>query len=91
MLMQYQTSGDRHILIPAEGFAGGTSALSLSHHEIAQHALFSGCSYRFGGETIEGHELIARLSRTTKEASTATIPLYLPSMHTGKTKGRTVD
>ena len=91
MLMQYQTSGDRHILIPAEGFAGGTGALTLNWHEIAQHALFSGCSYRFGGETIDGHELIARLTEAPKEAPKATIPLYLPSMHTGKTKGRTVD
>ena len=90
MLMQYQTSGDRHILIPAEGFAGGTGALSLSHHEIAQHALFSGCTYRFEGETIDGHELISRLSRPPKAAPRATIPLYLPEMHT-KTKGRSVD
>ena len=89
--MQYQREGDRHLLIPANGFAGGTNALSLSHFEIAQHALFSGCIYRFDGETIEGHELIARLSNLPKEAARANIPLYLPEMHTGKTKGRAVD
>ena len=91
MLMQYQKSGDRHLLIPAEGFAGGTGALNLSHHEIAQHALFGGCRYRFEGEIIEGHELIARLSEVPKAVPRAAIPLHLPSMHRGKTKGRSVD
>lgn len=91
MLMQYQKSGDRHLLIPAKGFAGGSKALSLDHHEIAQHALFSGCIYRFEGEPIDGHELIGRLSEVRKEPAKAKIPLYLPEMHKTKTNGRSVD
>ena len=91
MLMQYQREGDRHLLIPAEGFAGGTKVLSLDRYEIAQHALFSGCSYRFEGEAIDGHELIDRINQKPKVVARAGIPLYLPEMHRGKTKGRTVD
>lgn len=91
MLMQYQQAGDRHLLIPATGFAGGTAALNLSHHEIAQHALFSGCTYRFEREELSGHDLICRLPKEPKVAARAGIPLYLPEMHHKKTKGRSVD
>ena len=89
--MQYQQAGDRHLLIPATGFAGGTNALSLSWHEIAQHALFSGCTYRFEREELSGHDLICRLSRKPNAAPIAGIPLYLPEMHHKKITGRSVD